>query len=157
MKIKLSKDEYRLLLDSLTLAGMVLDSYDRGRDERRQPYFELEQKLYALHEEGGAHDLVERDRDSGQYVRKWTPDRSEEVVEFYDTFVDDSFWDELIIRMCQRDLQAFLALEGREESSLSLEERRELIERFESRYHAEFHSRGLDDLVLRSETAEGAN
>ena len=157
MKIELSKAEYRLLLDSLTLAGMVLDSYDRGSQKRRQPYFDLEQKLYALHEEGGAHDLVERDGDSGQYVRKWTRDRSEEVVTIYDTFVDDCFWDELIIRMSQRDLRAFLALEGREEASLAPEERRELLERFETRYHEEFHSRGLDDLVLRSAAAEGPN
>lgn len=157
MKIDISKDEYRRLLDLLTLASMVLDSFDRGREKGRQPYFDLEQKLYALHEDGGAHDLIERDRDSGQYVRKWTRDRSEDVVKVYDNFVDDSFWDELIIRMSQRDLRAFLALEGREESSLTPEERRQLVERFETRYHEEFHSRGLDDLVLRSETAEGAN
>ena len=34
------------------------------------------------------------------------------VVRIYDQFVDDAFWEELILRMADRDLQAEMTLSG---------------------------------------------
>ena len=157
MKIDFSEEEYRRLVDVLTLAGMVLDAYGRGQETSRHPYFELEQKLFSYLEDAGCRDMLRRDVGSGQYVRKWTKDRSEAIVRIHDDYVDDCFWDELIIRMADRDMKADFALKGIDESTLTLEERDKRRQEFEARYDQELRSNGLANLVLRADTAEGSN
>ena len=45
MKIDLSKEEYRVLVEVFSLTGMVLDSYGRGQSKEKKPFYELEQKI----------------------------------------------------------------------------------------------------------------
>ena len=157
MKIDFSEEEYRRLVDVLSLAGMVLDAYGHGQEDRRQGYFELEQKLLSYFEDFGCRDLLRRDVASGQYVRKWSKERNEAIVRIMDNYNDDCFWDEIIIRMADRDMKARLTLEGRDGSKLSQEESDKLKQDFESRHEQEFRSNGLANLVLRTEAAEGTN
>ena len=157
MKIDFSEEEYRRLVDILTLAGMVLDAYGRGQEASRQPYFELEQKLFSYLEDAGCRDLLRRDVSSGQFVRKWGKDRSETIVRIHDDYVDDCFWDELIIRLADRDMKAEFALKGIDETTISPEERDRKRRELEVRYDSELRSNGLTNVVLRSDTAEGSN
>ena len=157
MKIDFSEEEYRRLVDILTLAGMVLDAYGRGQEASRQPYFELEQKLFSCLEDAGCRDLLRRDVSSGQFVRKWAKDRSETIVRIHDDYVDDCFWDELIIRLADRDMKAEFALRGIDETTISPEERDRKRRELEVRYDSELRSNGLTNVVLRSDTAEGSN
>ena len=112
MKFEFTEKEYRNLVDVLTLSGMILDAHGRGEDRSRKNYFDLEQKVYSYFEDAGCRDLIYRDQSTGQYVRKWSSDRSESIVKILDEYVDSSFWEELIIRMAERDMLADLELQA---------------------------------------------
>ena len=98
-----------------------------------------------------------RDPTTGQYVRKWSSDRSETIVKILDEYVDSSFWEELIIRMAERDMLADLELQGKDQSKMTLEERETLLREYGDHYEGEFRSNGLQSVVLRSESSEGTN
>jgi hypothetical protein len=157
MKFEFTEKEYRTLVDVLTLSGMILDAYGRGEDSSRKGYFELEQKIYSYFEDVGSRDLIMRDPSTGQYVRKWSSDRSETIVKILDEYVDSSFWEELIIRMAERDMLADLELQGKDQSKLTLEERETLLREYGDRYDREFRSNGLKSIISRSESSEGTN
>ena len=157
MKFEFTEKEYRSLVDVLTLSGMILDAYGRGLDSSRKGYFELEQKIYSYFEDSGSRDLIMRDPSTGQYVRKWSKDRSETIVKILDEYVDSSFWEELIIRMAERDMLADLEFQGKDQSKLTLEERETLLREYGDRYDKEFRSNGLKSIMSQSESSEGAN
>ena len=112
MKVDLSKEEYRVLVEVFSLAGMVLDAYGRGSVPEKKPFYELEQKIYASCDDFGSGDMIRRDPHSNELARKWNEKAPEKVVRIYDQFVDDAFWEELILRMADRDLQAEMTLSG---------------------------------------------
>ena len=157
MKFKFTEKEYRSLVDVLTLSGMILDAYGRGEESSRKGYFELEQKIYSYFEDSGSRDLIMRDPSTGQYVRKWSKDRSETIVKILDQYLDSSFWEELIIRMAERDMLADLEFQGKDQSKLSLQERETLLREYGDRYDREFRSNGLNSIISRSESSEGTN
>ena len=157
MKFEFTEKEYRALVDVLTLSGMILDAYGQGEDSSRKGYFELEQKIYSYFEDVGSRDLITRDPSTGQYVRKWSSDRSETIVKILDEYVDASFWEELIIRMAERDMLADLEFQGQDQSKLTLEERETLLREYGDRYDKEFRSNGLKSIMSQSESSEGAN
>jgi hypothetical protein len=157
MKFEFTEKEYRTLVDILTLSGMILDAYGRGEDSSRKGCFELEQKIYSYFEDVGSRDLIMRDPSTGQYVRKWSSDRSETIVQILDEYVDASFWEELIVRMAERDMLADLELQGKDQSKLTLEERETLLRKYGDRYDREFRSNGLKSIISRSESSEGTN
>jgi hypothetical protein len=157
MKFEFTQKEYRTLVDILTLSGMILDAYGRGEDSSRKGCFELEQKIYSYFEDVGSRDLIMRDPSTGQYVRKWSSDRSETIVQILDEYVDASFWEELIVRMAERDMLADLELQGKDQSKLTLEERETLLRKYGDRYDREFRSNGLKSIISRSESSEGTN
>ena len=45
MKIEFSQEEYRSLVDLLSLAGCMLEGYGRGDDPDKASCFKVEQKL----------------------------------------------------------------------------------------------------------------
>jgi len=157
MKIEFSEEEYRRMVDVVTLAGMVLDAYGRGEESSRKPYFELEQKIYSYLEDADCRDLLRREVSNGQYVRKWSKDRSETIVRIHDEYIDDCFWDELIFRMADRDMKAELALKGIDPTALDPKELDDKRREFEVRYDRELRANGLSDLVLRLDNSEGPN
>ena len=61
MKVDLSKEEYRVLVEVFSLAGMVLDAYGRGSVPEKKPFYELEQKIYASCDDFGSGDMIRRD------------------------------------------------------------------------------------------------
>ena len=94
MKIDLSKEEYRVLVEVFSLTGMVLDAYGRGQVPEKKVFYELEQKIYASCDDFGSGDLVRRDERSNELARKWNEKSPERMVRIYDQFVDDAFWDQ---------------------------------------------------------------
>ena len=68
------------------------------------------------------------------------------MVRIYDQFVDDAFWDELIIRMAARDLQAEMTWVGVGEEALAEEKWQKRKSELEHKYENEFRSSGLGGL-----------
>ena len=157
MKIEFSQAEYRSLVDLLSLAGCMLEGYGRGEAPDKAACFQLEQKLLSYAEDADCRGLVERDPESGTYFRKWSRERKEPPVQWLDQYNDDCFWQELIIRMAERDFKSMEAVEkSAEEASPDKEKPRRLME-LEKQYEEAFVANGLDNLVLRNQAAEGMN
>ena len=78
------------------------------------------------------------------------------MVRIYDQFVDDAFWEELIIRMAGRDLQAEMTWAGVGEEALAEEKWQKRKNDLEHKYENEFRTSGLSGLgILQGE--EGSN
>ena len=159
MKIDFTKEEYRSLVDLLSLAGFMLEGFGRGEDSGKAACFKLEQKILSYAEDDGCRGIIERDSDSGAYLRKWSAERDENVATWLHQYNDDLFWHEIIIRMAERDFNSKRAVEEKEPEepvSAQPEKPSQLME-LETHYEEEFVASGLDNLVLRNRAAEGIN
>tara|TARA_Y100000589_G_scaffold269897_1_gene262000 strand:+ start:131 stop:601 length:471 start_codon:yes stop_codon:yes gene_type:complete len=156
MKVDLSKEEYRVLVEVFSLAGMVLDAYGRGNVPEKKPFYELEQKIYASCDDFGSGDMIRRDPHSNELARKWNEKTPERVVRIYDQFVDDAFWEELILRMVDRDLQAEMTLSGVGEEALTEEKWQKRKNELELHYENAFRQFGLGGIRLTHDD-EGSN
>ena len=157
MKIDFTQEEYRSLVDLLSLAGCMLEGYGRGEDPRKAACFKVEQKLLSYAEDAGCRDLIERDVETGTYLRKWSGDRKENAVAWLYQYNDDLFWEELIIRMAERDIKSLRAVEEVGKEPLPEKEKPSRLMELEKHYEEEFVANGLDNLVLRNKAAEGMN
>ena len=92
-----------------------------------------------------------------EHLRNWSKDRSEKVIKWLDQYNDDCFWQELIIRMAQRDFQSLLYLGPTDKKNSDDEEKAMQLAELEQRYETEFVSNGLDNLALRQIAGEGMN
>ena len=156
MKIDFTRDEYRRLVEVFSLFGMVLEAHGRGREEGRKPFYALEQKTYAACDDFASGDMIRRDPQNNELARKWDEKTPEAVVRIYDQFVDDSFWEELIIRMAGRDLQVEMAWAGEGEEALVEDKWQKRKNELEHKYENEFRTSGLGGLgLLQGE--EGSN
>ena len=61
MKIDTTKEEYRLLLDMLSISDWVMNSYKLEDDPETEPYAAFEQKLLSYAKDFGFDNLVQYD------------------------------------------------------------------------------------------------
>jgi hypothetical protein len=147
MKIEISKEEYRALLDVFHIADWVLHCYKDPENPETEEYRRLEQKFLALAEKMGFGNLVEYDNEMKQYF----PTREyEETTAVMDAIVDydnESFWEELTERLAMRDLARQV---GKDKvAAMDFDERLVKIESFRKGYEAEFRKHGLNRLVIK--------
>jgi len=67
MKIDLTKEEYRNLIDMLYIADWVITSQQSETDPELDRYQQLRNKLYALAEKAGLGNLIEFDSELKNY------------------------------------------------------------------------------------------
>jgi hypothetical protein len=147
MKIDISPDEYRDLLDLLHMAEWIMHGHETEPDPGSEKYEKLFQKLFALAGSMGLERLVSHDPKTKKYYLSKAFDDTTEAWEFIDDFTDDTFWDELIHRLTDRDLSRKVG--GYEQlDKLSMEERFKLEGPIIERYSHEFDEIGLDRLEL---------
>ena len=149
MKIEFTREEYKCLLDMIYIAEWILNAHKVGDDPRTKEYGKLEQKVYSYAKEMGFEDLIEYVVDHGQYFPTKVYEDAGSATKFVDEFEDETFWDELINRLAERDL--IKQLGGTENlSKLSFEERIERILELEKKYSSEFEKNGLDNVSIVS-------
>lgn len=156
MKIEFSRDEYRALVEVFSLTGMVLDAYGRGQVPEKKPLYELEQKIYASCDDFSSGDLIRRDERSNELARKWDEKSSQQMVRIYDQFVDDAFWEELIVRMAARDLRQEMSWSGVGEEAFGEEKWQKRKSELELHYENSFRQHGLEG-VRMAQDSEGSN
>ena len=143
MNIELTKEEFKALFD-LVYAGNVLVNSMRSVEERIKPHAEMEQKIFALAKECGMEDAVEYDEEYGEYM----PTRiyeATEINEYIDTYDDQVFWEELIVRLARRDALNEL---GDVNPDMSKAELNSLQDKLEEKYEEEIEYHGIDRLKV---------
>jgi hypothetical protein len=146
VKIDLTENEYRLLLDFVFMASWMIGAHHAdGRDDVEE-YDMLLQKLYSFAGAMGCGQLVNADRDTNEYspTRHYEEiTRAYELIEEYD---DDTFWDALISRLAERDV--YEQIEEDRRDSIGIEEYWQRSEPIENAYFQEFRQHALDRLRL---------
>jgi hypothetical protein len=151
MKIAFTQKEYARLLEMSYIAMSVAGSHDEKSPAVRR-YGELEQKLLALATPMGCADYVEGAPEDGQplYPSRKLEEESP-AAKALEAFEDASFWDELAVRLAERDYTRE-QLKTPLDPGLTEEERQEhfvqRVEELEKRYWAEFEKNGLDNLLV---------
>jgi len=147
MKIDITKEEYRSLLDILSMADWLMHAHKTEQDRRTAPYDKLMQKLYSLAKDMGYEELVEHDPLEGDYYLARRFEENSQSWIFIDEFTDSSFWDELSHRLTERD--AARKAGGEEKlKSMNREERTALESQIQERYDDEFFENGIDRLEV---------
>ncbi|MDI9569118.1 MAG: hypothetical protein QM278_00060 [Pseudomonadota bacterium] len=148
MKIELTKEEYRDLIDMLYIADWIIYSHRSVDIQELLRYQQLRYKIYAFAEKAGLGNLIEYDAEMKYYIE--TPEFEEEsdchdIIEDYDNSV---FWDRFVEMLCQRDIHREF---GPKEPKKKKEFEKYCL-RFidiENQYKEEFEKNGLENVMIK--------
>ncbi|WP_133130517.1 hypothetical protein [Legionella yabuuchiae] len=145
MKINFTKKEYRALLDMISISDWVMNAHDDVGGHEDCQHSKLREKIMSLYKEFDAEDLVEYAPELDKHFE--SRDLEERMMEnFIDPYESECFWDELIMRLAERDAIESVGVE--KFKSLEPIERIELVSEKKSRYENEFEKYGVQNLGL---------
>ena len=148
MNVNLTQREYRLLLDLLMSADWVIHGHRREEPVGAEPYRMLIQKFLSLADEFGLGNMVEIDEDRNQYRPTEQFEENTEAWRLLDEYDDLVFWEELIVRLAERDIAR---MPGKSDiEAMSGEEYDRLAQPLEEKYAGEFFEHGIERLTLRN-------
>jgi hypothetical protein len=141
MKIELTKQQYRSLIELLFLGDWLVNATRTGAedDKRISKYEEVQQLIYSYGKDFEADDfLIEK---YGQLFT--TMEFEEPLMPLVDEYDDYTFWEQLSLRLAERDLQREIVpvRKLKEEHMLRKYELEEM-------YQEEFEENGLRNLVV---------
>jgi len=150
MKINITKKEYRALLDIFSISDWVLNAHKVGDDPETEEYRKLEQKFHSYAKDMGYNNLVTYDTGLKRFFPTKEFEETSKYTDFVDEFENDTFWDELLHRLVERDL---IMQEGGVENVMNMDirERFEKEEPLEKMYATEFETNGLDNIRILHE------
>lgn len=154
MHLRLSDQELATLIEMVSLAADVA-AWNRKESAQHQlgDFEDLEAKLLDKAAHAGLGELIEYDTEHQRYRLRQDLDEPFFFQECYDEFRNESFWDELAIRLADRDLAK--AIGHKQWEALSEDERRERTKEIERRYWEEFTRRGVEHLIMLHPPGEG--
>ena len=148
MKIDITKMEYLSLLEILEISDWVLQAHHAKERSETRKYREIEQKIFSYAKDMGFENLVSYDSQLKRYFYTRKFEDTSPGMDFVRDFENDTFWDELVQRLVDRDLIRQIGEERL--LSIAAHERFEKEEALEERYADEFYNHGLDNLTFRS-------
>ena len=154
MHLRLSDQELATLIEMVSLAADVA-AWNRkdGAQHQLGDFENLEAKLLDKAAHAGLGELLEFDAERQRYRLRLDLDQPLFYQDCYEEFRNESFWDELAIRLADRDLAK--AIGHKQWEALSEEERRERTKDIERRYWDEFTKRGVDRIIMLHPREEG--
>ena len=147
MHLRLTEQELATLLEMVSLAANVASWNQKpGAQERLAVFEDLEDKILEKARHGGFGNVIEYSEEKQGYVL--TPEFQDGSFfqECYDEFRNESFWEELAIRLADRDLVRAIGMPAWEK--LTEDERRSRTAAWEKRYWEEFSKHGVDHIVV---------
>lgn len=146
MKIELTENEYRLLLDFVFMANWVINSHHSGERIEVEDYDMLVQKLYSFAAGTRCGELVHANRETNEYTPTRYYEETTKATELLEEYDDDTFWDALISRLAERDVYEQVEQDRRD--SMGIDEYWERSEPIEEAYYQEFRRHSLERLRL---------
>lgn len=146
MKIDITENEYRLLLDVLSIADWVMNSFKTEDDPRTKPYKDLEQKLMSCAKDFGFGDLIVYDQKLEGYYPTIEYEDAQMETGFIEEFEEDVFWDELCHRLAERDIIEEKGID--EFQNMAPIEKIRVEDQIIEKYDEEFVKNGIKNLRL---------
>jgi hypothetical protein len=154
MHLRLTDQELATLVEMVSLAANVASwNHRNGADKRIAAFEDLESKILEKAGHSGLGDWIELDEEKQRYRVRQEVEERLFYHECYDEFRNESFWDELTIRLADRDLARAIGLQAWEK--LSEEERRARTAEWEKRYWDEFSKHGIERVAVIAPPGEG--
>lgn len=141
MKINLTKEEYRKLLD-IVYAGVMVINGNRVPKDYLEEYEQIEQYIYSFARDFGLENLVGYDSKYKRYFTtpEFDEDKIEDLVVEYDDII---FWSMLAFNLAKRDV--YRELDGKK---VDRETILKSILKKEAEYSDEFYQNSLENLEL---------
>lgn len=138
----------------VSLASMVASwNQKESADTQIANYESLEDKILERAAHAGLGNWIEYDQEKQRYRLKNEVEEGLFCHECYDEFRNESFWEELAVRLSDRDLARAIGLKAWEK--LTEEQRRDRTAAWEKRYWEEFTKYGIDRVAVISPHQEG--
>jgi hypothetical protein len=154
MHLRFSQQELETLVQMVSLAATVASWNQKESAADRVAVFEdLESKILEKAGHSGLGSWIEFDEETQRYRLRREVEEQMFHNECYDEFRNESFWDELAVRLADRDLIRAIGL--REWEKLSEEERRARTTAWEKRYWEEFTKHGVERVAVLAPPGEG--
>lgn len=147
MHLRFTEEELGVLIDMISLAAEVASLNRRsGAKERFGSFEELENTILEKVTHLGFGDIVEFDEAQQRYRVSTDYLTRSFVQESLDEMRNEIFWEELTLRLAERDVIRKIGLPAW--NSLDEKARRERTSSIEKSYWEEFTNRGIDTLHL---------
>ena len=141
INITVTKEEISLLLKLVYSGSFVLDHEE---DDTEKKINDLIQKVLLAAKVNKAYRGIEFDQERNEYVL--TEKAEEALGEEFEEFIEESFWEEILYRLGQRDL--IKEIGEKEYRKMSEEEVVERQEKVEEKYREEFEKNGIKNLGI---------
>jgi len=138
VNLELSADQYKELLKLVYVGDWVID------EPENIVLNDLVQTIFSKANDAGLKKMVEFDKELELFLPSLEFD--EEVIGIVDDYEEECFWDHLIYRLSDRDIDKKL---GKKAEKMSMEEKMELIDPVTEKYIKEFEEHGLDNVKVK--------
>ena len=154
MHIRFTEKELETLVEMLSLAVNVASwNQKEESDAKLSEYEGFESRMLEKAAANGLGAMIEFDTESQRFrVRKEVEEKLF-YHECYEEFRNKSFWDELTVRLADRDLVKSIGLEAW--GAMTEEERRGKTVAWEKRYWEEFSKNGIERVIVMTPPGEG--
>ena len=154
MHLRLTDQELATLVEMVSLAANVASwNHKDSASEKIAEFEDLESKILEKAGHSGLADWVEFDEETRRFRVREEIEQRLFYSECYEEFRNESFWDELAIRLADRDLARAIGYHAWEQ--LTEEERRARTASLEKRYWDEFTKNGVDRVIVVAPPGEG--
>jgi hypothetical protein len=145
MQIDFTQKQFDALKRLVALGNWLANAH-REESARIAAFDELEQHIRAAAAAGG-ESAIARDAETGDFYATWEADDDPVIGKLIDEYDNDTFWDELLHRLSERDLERAYGhdLLHDEENRATLEEP------FHARWDDELAEYGIGRLVVADE------
>ena len=144
MNMNVTKKEYKLLLDMLSIADWIMHAYAIKKTDYHQEHEVLKNKLLSYFKEMDAEDIIESSDEHDFYeTSNYETYIQNKFIQPYD---DKYFWDTLVERLAERDLINSVGMEAY--SKMNLIDRMTKLDKTKDKYINEFKKNGLNNLKL---------
>jgi len=154
MHLRFTEEELATLIEMVSLAAEV-GSLNRkpGADANYKTYENLENTLLEKAKLKGFAEIIEFDEEAQQHHVKTEYLSKSFVQECIDEMRNEIFWEEITLRLAERDTIRRLGLPAW--NKLTEEQQRKESQPVEKRYWEEFTKRGIDNLHLIASFGKG--
>jgi len=154
MNFRFNDSEVQTLVELLSLATLVAEwNQDPAFQHKMAAINSLEDKIFEHILHAGHSDMIEFNEIEQRHQVTDAFEKNSFFMHCYDEFRQESFWEELVIRLADRDLVQRIGMDAW--NALSEEERRAKTIEQEKRYWIELEKYGVDHLRVVHPVGQG--
>ena len=145
MKINFTRKEYQQLVTMIEIADWVMTAHHDIKPKETEVYRVLKNKIFSHFKEMGMEECFIQDGDNYFETREY--EENAEFTAFVEAYDDDSFWEQLMTRLTDRD---YYNQYGNEKVDMLTRMRR--FSEIEEGYANEIEKFGLSNFMIANKT-----